>query len=1485
MMKLKRINNIYYSYRYDAFSLLIVFSIILWFISPLFQEGHIVFSDLDFPLDSRRYLEEIFGLWNDKWNTPTTLNLPRLVVISLPYFISYLFGYDGSVFIKSFIVINVLTSSFTMYLFSKSIVRVYLGNKYSFLKLMAISIGAVFYAINPWVIYRIQHIYLICGYALLPLALLFFLRIFDPKFQSVIIEGYSPFRIKLYRSNVINIGFLAITISVMSAAIHYFFYTLILFLILWILLMAKQLFVNKWSGYYLNKAVIYNFLIKGIALSFFSFLFCYYWFSVYLGSILLDAQSSQNNINVVDTLALFSKHSSIMKSSLMISYWWPMFDLSSLGTGFYIGGFIILFVISIGIFYYIKRNHLLLFLFVLTVSFLLLSTGTSIKFLSDLFIRLVMEVPFFGNLFRDPNKLIGIVAIGYSVFLVFGVEKIFSIKIAGLNRNYLIKVGLFIVIITAYLFYITPFRNRFVSGFYKPVEVPDDYRTVQKEYINSGNRVLHFPVSGNMLQTSTGVTTLDWNDNPDDFGEDKATGDISIYFSSKNTVFHHEGSDPSASYYINYLQYILDNGLTDSFGLYLLPLFADELAYSTGYLGHEERQLFNKGILNIQKDLFQTYHNEYFNLFSISLPVPAEGVVDRLIYTSKGFHSISAFSAIPGFSFENIGTIYNSQRKGNPLLTIREGDFIESTTLDELLLASLPEKYYLSPAEYIKNGNPFLGWSKSAIHTSDWLWHLKSQNIKPLRFDMSFLSGLALSFSSTRLDIPVHLKNRVKGKKYITFDDFIFDGYSFTADNSSIVDIETYPLVMSQDLPVVHGIISKGQNYNIWQVAKSGLIPAESETPYQFFLTISGRGTNKMHLKARFYNKYQEEVGTAYILTPEEAINFEYFKFYGEYITPKNTDYIRIDILTFQRPEQKTHWWIHDFSITELSDFSTPNTIDMTYIPENRDDLIPYIRLFHSPEGGRVKVKVGDSENIVNTGKDDFSGFLWSELKSYNSGGVAFPVVIENLGGFNCVNEMVIISQSQLEKERFILNRAIEKSEYFISLEAEYDFDYTGSKQSRRNNTLLSMSQGRASFDGLLRTRVDLPRDGEYYISIELGGEEKKSSLEVNLKSSHPEGSFSKKLIPSGTGIEKKGVVIEDVESIDGGYNKEILKFPGVISNFERRVIKTGALPKGAYQFDIKLEYSGESLSSIKDLKRFDPSLVIVPAYKEPVELNGYSECISITRDMISHNLQRDEMVITYDKTCSADWYITSSSKIDVVPMDEYILSFDMLSKKLNSRHSKILYLNSKGQVIKTDFIPEVEEKFKENWNSYQYITKAPEDAEQMLFHIWGRGNKKRSSETRVKNLTIFRYNNLPIVDKVYISEKPLDLLFTPVDDKGSSLSIVKSPMNRKFYNDGNTKKKLAIKFDISPHQIWEMDAEGYKRRSTLNINGLRSLFFVREMGHGEVNVLLKDHYFTGFILWLVGIVLLVIFYFDSKSKESFIKRFKRTLRNRLSNK
>ena len=84
-----------YVYRYDIFALATMALIIILALNPLLRGGQIVFSDMAFGFSSNRYLEEIYGIWNEHYSSSTLLNVARLAYILPPYLLSRLLGGSG----------------------------------------------------------------------------------------------------------------------------------------------------------------------------------------------------------------------------------------------------------------------------------------------------------------------------------------------------------------------------------------------------------------------------------------------------------------------------------------------------------------------------------------------------------------------------------------------------------------------------------------------------------------------------------------------------------------------------------------------------------------------------------------------------------------------------------------------------------------------------------------------------------------------------------------------------------------------------------------------------------------------------------------------------------------------------------------------------------------------------------------------------------------------------------------------------------------------------------------------------------------------------------------------------------------------------------------------------------------------------------------------------------------------------------------------
>lgn len=1467
-------NKKYYTYRYDLFAILFMELIICWIFVPIFYSGHIVFSDIDFPYNSGRYLEEIFGLWNSRWNTTTMLNIPRLLFILPSWLISAMFGFSGELFFKLFLFSILQISAFSMYLFCKRLISIYISPHFNLFMTLSLAGGSLLYALNPWVIVRIQHIYLLCGYALFPLMLKYFFNVFDPRFQTQLIHKYSVFRIRLYRRNIIDLMLLSLIVSAMSAAIHYLFYSIITVITFALLLYLKLFIVHFREGSLKRRAIFYNFFIKGMVFGLFLIAFSYYWMGPYAGSIIINAGISQNNINVLDTLSLFSRNSSIVNVLFLISYWWPMFDISTLSLSFYAGGFIILLIVAIGIVKYAWKNHILLLFTLMTLMFLIFATGVKTQILAGTFINVVTKIPVFGTIFRDPNKLIGLASAGYSILFVFGLNSIFS-QIGENNINSVVfKLIIILVVSISFRFYIGPFYNHFFHGFYAPVAIPAEYEEVQKAFLDpdqADSRVLYLPISDNMTQAHTGVATPFWNKNPYRKGFDKATGDFHVYSSAKNTIFHHEGNPPALTYYINFLHFLLDQGLTNNFAEYLKPLGVNELAYHDEYLGHEGRQDFNLEILERQNGISKHYEDDIFTLYRLHNPPTSPVILEKAIHTPYGLSHLSTYMTMPNFNFSSTGVIFSSLQKKGYIDKVRPGDLIEAANYNDLWLSNLAENLYTKPFDFINEGNPFLGWSKTLVQTNDWLWYLRSQNIDNFPYDFTFGSGIAVTFASARLNVPVYLREKINGKKILDFDSMLRLDLFFKADNPHLFQVTANPIGPMNKIPLLHGEIIQGDPESIWQVARSGLIDAKENTPYQFKILISGRGTNKLHIKVRFFDEEMNELGMSYAVAPREEISFDAANFYSEYISPPGSHYMRFELQSFKRPEQKVYWWVHDIEILDLSEYKSENSLIVKVNAEKTEPHNLYMRVFKSRTGGLLSVSRGDIKKEIITEDPYINQFVWISLGEFDLEHGENTLVINNLAGFNAINILAAIPVSTEYRYQFPVERALSKGRVFFALEAENDFSYYGNIQSSRRYLHLSMGNAIASQSGVLSRKIDILKNGRYDLQLNLQGIPFRNRLHIEFRQA--DGSvYTQKTVE----IDNEGDFLQKYDMIkyvpieqDKNYTREIISSSGGKQFTEIAEVKEIPLVRGTYDLILRFESNAESLSSIEDLHYFDPSEVNVPSYLEDIFQEDCSDCESINEGMVQKELTEKKLTLNYDRTCSCDWFVYSSDKLNLEPDSEYLIMFEAKSEGIKKRHSKVMFLDNEDQIILTDFIPEVDESEKTEWNRYEYIVTAPEGSVSMLFQVWARGNKNKEGLFEIREYEIFDYSDLLKVDSlILIEQEDIDQRVV-VDSISNNHTHIDSMFSKIWINNPSNSENLIL-FSQPVVPLWHLETSADDQRSDLEINAVSTAFFTRGNGEMQYKMKFRKHYYAGLIIFFFGFFIAWIFYYRSASPLPF---------------
>ncbi|ADL50735.1 membrane protein [Clostridium cellulovorans] len=1468
----KKLWGYLYIYRYDIFSLIIMSSIILWMMAPIYRGGHIVFSDMAFGFSSQRYMEEIFGLWNERWSTSTLLNVPRLIYIYPLYFFSKYFNYSGAVLIKSFITVLVLVSAISMYLFTKRIISIYFSKEFNFFKVFALITGAIFYALNPWVVMRLQHIYLLCGYSLLPIVLMFFFNAFDPKFQQQLIPGYYIYHRGIYKRNVFDLFMLSIFFTISAAAIHYFFYGMIFLFILGVLIVGKTLIQKGNRSKRKIKSILIN-TIKKIAV--FATLFtCLsgYWLSAYFGSIVLKAQASQHNINVIDTLSLFSRNSSIKNVVYFISYWWPMFNISELPLSFYIGGAVTMIFVLYGVLYKGYKYNIIVFFTICTLGFSIVSTGVKLESFANIFIIIVSKTPIIGSMFRDPNKFIGLMAVGYSVLLTFGVQS-FLIKLDAMRRSNILKTVTFFSVVIAFSFYFRPFYDHFINGFYSPITIPQEYSDVQDKFKDKekfDSKVLYMPIADNMIQSFNGVATPYWNRNSNNEME-KATGDIQVYSSQKNTIFHHEGNAVSITYYMNFLQYLLDKGMTKNFGNLVSTFGINEFAYHNEYVGQEARQKFNLEILKQQDGLKKTYENGIFSLYDVETPIPYLYNVPKKIITPYGYSRLESYSNVKNFNFSDYGVIFSALGEKSYLETLNNGDYIDVADYNDLFLSNLPKDNYLLPFDVINEGNSFLTWSKTLVNNNDWLWYLSSQNLNNFPFEFDFNSGVAVTFASSRLDIPPYKIDYTKGKLIADFDSMLRTDRFFVPDNPEIFSVSANPRTNNNSIPVLHGEIMKGDPKNIWQVAKSGLLDAKENNPYKFNLVVSGRGTNKMHVKVRFFDKQMKEIGVSYVVAPGEEVDFNEVNFTGEYVSPQGSAYMRIDLLSYQQPEQKNYWWIHDIKIYDFDEYKKPNVFTMTKKFDSPQRAKVYMRTLYSAKGGDLQININNSEaKKISTMDNSITQFKWIEVGDYDFAAGENKISVENKSGFNAINIFAIIPEKDYSFLSNPLKVALNKCNIFSVLEAENDFSYSGNIQSERVYPKLSMGKGISSQKGILERDLDIVKTSNYSFAFKLnGGSDNDGKLTFSILNEQNELVLKRQINNSDLSetSNEKEVVVDKIYNTDT-FPQTIKYIDNMMGHYNTFLVNNINLVEGKYKVRIEFDSNVFSLSNLNDIHKFESTEVALDynAIAEEVDKEDIGNYIGITSDMMRDSIVDNTLNIEYDKTFSNSWYDYASKKVLVKPDEEYLINFDAVSQNVSNRHMKVVFIDKDDKVINTTYINDIEDKYKSTWNSYEQIVKAPTGAKYMQFHILCQGSKVSNGFVKIKNYTIIPYKDLITFDNMMIFEgNDFENFFKSDIEKNEIKYSRLDSMKREFQLTNSNRNTVLLNYCESPNPLWEISLGSFKERGTMTLNGVTTGIVTDESGKGKIEVILRKVYYGSFMLIGVGIIIFVVLYKKSK--------------------
>lgn len=1325
------------------------------------NNGFIIFSDLDFSgINDKRYIERIWGVFNQHFSSTNFFNLSRLFFV-IPFYLlnSILSLFYNQAMLKLIILFCLIASGIGMFLLCEYLLVKTLKGFPDYVHYFGLIVPATYYALNPWVIFRIQHIFLLSGYCMFPFVIKEFLKLFEIKvfeFQKI---GDKNTRRKFSSERVVineqikMKDFFKIVLYTMigSAAIHYFFFYIIFLLILFIGILLRILNLNKFSfevlKFYIRKFILmFVFIVAGN----------FYWFFTYLIALFFVNFEPQN-VNVVDTLQLFSRNSTVQNVLYLVSYWLPFFNLDVfLDRMFWVCGAVFLTIIAYIIFYRFGWHFYVRLFTIVTGIVIFLSLGTNVDPLADVYVKIVTNLPVIGHIFRDPNKIVGVLACFFAIILGFGVDRIiFFLLNAGFGRKFVYS--FVVLMLVSFYFYQRPVKTFYIDGFYKGVSIPKEYIKISN-YFSKEGKILWIPTMDNMV-LSNGLSAYKWNINKDMPSLMKSVGDFHVYSSRKNTIFQHENNVGTVSYLYMYIQHLLDKGGTDKLGkLFELAGF-NQVAFHNDVQNQEERQKFNLFVLNNQKDISLRKKEGVISLYDVK-QYPSTHKID--IYNTKGLnHFLQLYDFEDILKAKGYNLIWSQGHR--ELFDLNKTGLVIADNKFEALQQIIPDKYIIPLFDKVNTGNPYVGWAKSMCKESEWFWIQKTNNINQLPWDYDYGKGFIFTYTPYSVKVPPYKLNKTFGELILDTNDILKTDFFQLDKEETNLRIELTKDVLGNGILAAKTAPKRVGNV-LWKIAKSKLVTLKPGF-ISLKAVVSGVNAGKVHFKLKFFDENLNELGVVYGNVPGEVAEFNKATIITNSIVPPSTKYMRVELWVLEDQKSPVYFWIHNFELRYFSEISS-NELRIKTPSHIKGKYHLFVRAFVNEQGGKVKI----NKTTVSL-KGNENQFKWIYLGKYNTD----TITIKPESGLILLNLFCALPDWLYNK---IQNINLKTKQAIILFSSEFTFENSFKINDLEDYYLYPSyidNQVEIIGEGTYTKKIDILKS-DYYKLYFVGNI--KNNATVVLKDA------KNKIVKSG-----KLAFYKLIENKFNGIRFHISDKPNsYFLSIEREknirwypnlyYLDLGYVKEGQYTLEIKFEDGTKSLTVPQDIHLLDPDEVKVNLKAGDTV---YILISNILQENISVKKKGNKMLNTKYSDIFSDkvkyFLIYGLKQIKVKKENLYYVDFNFSASGLSEVSAKVLFMD-KNKVL-------YESKYIDISNNQGQLIFSPQKDGFVQIAFFVRSNGKENGVFELKSTRLIDLSQLNKFSSIAIIPQNVQI--------GSKLNILNETYNPLWQNNGEKSKQVNI--------------------------------------------------------------------------------------------
>lgn len=165
---------------------------------------------------------------------------------------------------------------------------------------------------------------------------------------------------------------------------------------------------------------------------------------------------------------------------------------------------------------------------------------------------------------------------------------------------------------------------------------------------------------------------------------------------------------------------------TQNIGNILVPVGVDYILFHNDTLDHQSYQELYQNLL--KQNLEVSFANKDITIFENKIKSSLFRTTDKLILVEGGLDALLDLSDL-GIDVSSAAYVFTEQLASGPslkaLLSLQDIEkvliFQGAKNIDDLVLSTIPEKYYLAPARLVKETYPRSQWQKYDIYSHLWI--------------------------------------------------------------------------------------------------------------------------------------------------------------------------------------------------------------------------------------------------------------------------------------------------------------------------------------------------------------------------------------------------------------------------------------------------------------------------------------------------------------------------------------------------------------------------------------------------------------------------------------------------------------------------------------------------------------------------------------------------------------------------------------------